>query len=214
MFTSANQIFVALIPFVITTGVIISAFAQMFYIGSKNSSYCDAVIAIPEKEWLCNTSNQYGTIYGTLYAMLLEGEVECERDSPLTTGLSYSFGFITGLFFLNVLIAKISNVFTKVEEDGETEFWSSRLNVLHELSFTMSWNRNRNWNKRMHRSFCVLLELEGLVFGRVSNEQIEVEDKMDAFDRNMQDRIKDLERHIDDSVSFQVISMFTGCRYS
>ena len=93
----------ALIPFLITTGVIISAFAQMFYIGSKNSSYCDAVIAIPEKEWLCNTSNQYGTIYGTLYAMLFEGEVECERDSPLTTGLSYSFGFIIGLLFLKAI---------------------------------------------------------------------------------------------------------------
>jgi hypothetical protein len=181
----------ALIPFLITTGVIISAFAQMFYIGSKNSSYCDEVIAcktssycdeviaIPEKEWLCNTSNQYKTIYGTLYAMLLEGvEVDRERDRPpLTKGLSYLFGFIIGLFFLNVLIAKISNVFTTVEG-----------------LFTMSWNWNRNWNNCMGRVFYVLLE--GLVFGRVSNEQIEVEDKMDAFERNMQDRIKDLERHI------------------
>jgi hypothetical protein len=197
---------VALVPFLITTGVIISDFAQMFYIGSKNSSYCEAVAIQDEEDGFCNASKQYGTIYANLYAMLLAGVyVDLERD-PLTTGLSYSFGFIIGLFFLNVLIAKISNVFTTVEEDGaETAFWSNRLNILHELSNSMHWNRNylRNmfilfWGVILSGGV-VLLPIgyrESLVFGRVSNEQKEVEDRIDALEQNIQDRIKDLEQHI------------------
>jgi hypothetical protein len=60
-------------------------------------------------------------------------EVDLERESRITTGLSYAFALTIGFFFLCVIIAKISNVFTAVEENGKIVFWDSRLDIVHEV---------------------------------------------------------------------------------
>ena len=59
-----------------------------------------------------------------------------DTDKLNTTSqiLSIIFGFIIGILIINVLIAKISNVFSEVDAKGRNVFWEDRLSFLSECT--------------------------------------------------------------------------------
>lgn len=120
-----EQIVLELASFLTVSAFIISGFVHMNHAANTTSSYCSD----DNEESFC----KLGPLYADLYAMFF-GVVEVEKieNRPIATTLSYAFGFLIGLLFLNVLIAKISNVFLRVEARGKNVFWVNRSVLLKE----------------------------------------------------------------------------------
>ena len=95
----------------------ISAFSQMYYIAGAMLE-CD--------EWQCSPQSAFFQSF----SMLLTGDYgltwnDWQNNDTLTL-ISFVFAMVMGILLLNILIAVVSNVFTKVNDDSEEAFWSNR----------------------------------------------------------------------------------------
>merc|ERR1712038_1092361 len=126
------RIFWILIPFLVSTFVIVLSFAHMFYMWSISS--LDTCLVQNNNEtqdmasvdWTCNLSSSYAQTFSILITSnwsFLDDEAE-----GFQTTISYAFAFIVGILLLNILIAIISDSFSEIERVGEVEYWKYRLN--------------------------------------------------------------------------------------
>eukprot|EP00567_Pseudictyota_dubia_P017070 CAMPEP_0197436570 /NCGR_PEP_ID=MMETSP1175-20131217/3999_1 /TAXON_ID=1003142 /ORGANISM="Triceratium dubium, Strain CCMP147" /LENGTH=891 /DNA_ID=CAMNT_0042965889 /DNA_START=90 /DNA_END=2765 /DNA_ORIENTATION=+ len=133
--SSLQQIVMELIPFLVVTAVTLSAFVFMFYSANINASYCESKDL--EEKWYCGMT---GELFAQLSSFVLTGlEIEADiiNESATTAAILYAFGIVIALIFLNVLIAKISNVFSDVEKSGNEVFWRNRLSVVAEAALLL-----------------------------------------------------------------------------
>lgn len=49
-----------------------------------------------------------------------------DLDTAMLTIISFLFAMVVGILLLNILIAVVNNVFTKVSEESEAAFWKTR----------------------------------------------------------------------------------------
>jgi ankyrin repeat protein len=134
-----RKIVVQLIPFLLTTGTIILAFGNMFYIARLVE---DRECISPDDEsgllegWFCTVQDSYFT---TFTMFLSTDWVYFNRPAiSLSIVLAYLFALVTGILLMNILIAEISNVYTDMREKGRLAFWSNRLSCVVEISHSFS----------------------------------------------------------------------------
>jgi hypothetical protein len=111
--------------------MLVTAFAQMFFIASAGDRCNDE-----GTEWECNISSSYFQSF----AMLLTTNFEFLDWKPVNwqqTAVSFCFAIVVGILLLNILIAKISNVFTEVTDESQTAFWTNRLEFVAEVNAIM-----------------------------------------------------------------------------
>jgi hypothetical protein len=81
-------------------------------------------------DWMCDIGWNQGislSYFKSLNMLLSDDIWDFGNGSELSSLLMLLFAFITGILLLNVLIAVISNVFTKTYDDAEKVFWENRL---------------------------------------------------------------------------------------
>ena len=103
----------------------------MFFIASAGDRCNDE-----GTEWECNISSSYFQSF----AMLLTTNFEFLDWKPVNwqqTAVSFCFAIVVGILLLNILIAKISNVFTEVTDESQTAFWTNRLEFVAEVNAIM-----------------------------------------------------------------------------
>ena len=103
----------------------------MFFIASAGDRCNDE-----GTEWECNISSSYFQSF----AMLLTTNFEFLDWKPVNwqqTAVSFCFAIVVGILLLNILIAKISNVFTEVTDESQTAFWTNRLEFVTEVNAIM-----------------------------------------------------------------------------
>lgn len=130
----------SLITFCITMAILLSAFAQVFYLINLESSYCKEIID-PDLDWYCGDSGGLlGKIHAILYTALINGvEVYVVGGgNAATTVLLYMFGFIVGLFFLNVLIAIMTSAIRRAEDYGRRSYVRNRFLFVAETRAIMT----------------------------------------------------------------------------
>ena len=104
---------------------------QIFFIASAGDRCNDQ-----GTEWECNISSSYFQSF----AMLLTTNFEFLDWKPVNwqqTAVSFCFAIVVGILLLNILIAKISNVFTEVTDESQTAFWTNRLEFVAEVNAIM-----------------------------------------------------------------------------
>ena len=123
-----KKIFCILIPFLVSTFIIVLSFAHMFYmwsISSQDTCRYDKGGQLPI-DWTCNLSSSYAQTFSILITSnwsFLDDEAE-----GFQTTISYAFAFIVGILLLNILIAIINDSFSSIKRSGEKEYWRYRLN--------------------------------------------------------------------------------------
>jgi len=134
-----RRIIIKLIPFLVTTLLLVFGFAHMFYIANISHGNCAEIPPdeeISEDNWTCDLSANYFMAL----SMLLEGAHYYLVENPIrfteptsNSVLSIVFAFLIIIILLNILIAIISDVFSEVREKGTEEFWSGRYASMFEL---------------------------------------------------------------------------------
>jgi len=137
-----RRIIVKLVPFLVTTLLLVFGFAHMFYIANISHGNCAEGAEILEDEeitednWTCDLSANYFMAL----SMLLEGAHYFLVENPIRLTeptsnaiISICFAFLIITILLNILIAIISDVFSEVREKGTEEFWSNRYASMFEL---------------------------------------------------------------------------------
>lgn len=123
------RIFCILIPFLVSTFIIVLSFAHMFYmwsISSLDTCIFDKDVQNIPIDWTCNLSSSYAQTFSILITSnwsFLDDEAE-----GFQTTISYAFAFIVGILLLNILIAIINDSFSDIKRSGEKEYWRYRLN--------------------------------------------------------------------------------------
>jgi len=124
-------------PFLLTTVLIVLAFANMFHV-----RYSDVECPINENEfedadevsfirnWACNDS-AFESFKRMLYMFLTDGN--WYFDHKRSEILMATFAFVIGILLLNIVIAVVSNKFTDVQNDAEKVFWVRRLSLIKEV---------------------------------------------------------------------------------
>lgn len=129
----------ALLPFAVVLSITIISFAHMYYMSSVTAGQCTGI----ETDWTCDLSK---TTEAT-FQMILDTVNYNFADNSSNTmmenvPLSIAFAIIVWLLLLNILLAQIINVFSKVRDDGISEFWARRFIYITEhplIAFSSSF---------------------------------------------------------------------------
>ncbi len=126
--------------------MVVIAFAQVFFIAGTGTEYCNRVSNIAEEmesnsklPWQCKATSSYFQSFGMLLNVSFEFldwnvEDQDEDDFFYLRIISYLFGLVVGILLLNILIAVVNNVFTKVSEESEDAFWTTRMDFMVEVN--------------------------------------------------------------------------------
>lgn len=135
IFTHAFVKIVAkLIPFALTALLIVVAFSQMFFVAGSGTG-CTG--------WQCNAYSSFfqsSVMFLTTDWEFMEWDAfrweggQWRDNNWLLTVIAFLFAIVIGLLLLNMLIAVVSNVFTKVTEASENAFWETRLSFMVEIN--------------------------------------------------------------------------------
>jgi hypothetical protein len=112
--------------------MVVAAFAQFFFIISAG----DRCNNDEGTEWECTITSSYFQSF----AMLLNANFEFldwKPDNWQQTAVSFCFAVVVGILLLNILIAKVTNVFTEVTDESQTAFWTNRLDFVGEVNAIM-----------------------------------------------------------------------------
>jgi len=115
----------ALLPFVLVLSITLVSFAHMYYMSNVTTGQCIGVS--PGADWSCDltktTEATFGMIFETVnYNFSNMSDNSMKQNIPL----SIAFAIIVWILLLNILLAQIINTFSKVREDGISEFWARR----------------------------------------------------------------------------------------
>lgn len=152
------QIFITLVPFLFTTGLVIMMFSHMYRAGYCPREEFDTPTLAPSISFSPSVSSTPSTLKPTFYLSEPDWgdengpdfqEIWCEnvRKSYTTSlawflsgdlwnfdkSLTYIYAFIIGVLFFNIVIAVVSNRFTDVQNDAEHSFWLHRYSLTQEL---------------------------------------------------------------------------------
>jgi len=117
----------ALLPFVVVLSITIVSFAHMYYISNVTEGQCVGEAGDPDSDWACDltktTEATFGMILETVnYNFSNMSGNSMKKNIPLTI----VFAIIVWILLLNILLAQIINTFSKVRDDGISEFWARR----------------------------------------------------------------------------------------
>jgi len=121
-----------LIPFAFVVAVITSSFAHMYHaLGPPDNITChDDGEYSSEGGWMCSLPDSYFRSF----AMTLGGEWEFfDQWEGLLSVVSLIFALLMGIILLNMLIALISDIFTRTKSESELVFWVHRLRLVDQF---------------------------------------------------------------------------------
>lgn len=147
------QIISQLAPFLLTASLVVLAFGQMFFIAGTGSESCRNDFDSTEpKEWQCGAASSFFQSFAMLLTtdyMFMDWESVSQPSGngavmslPWLSMISFLFATIVGILLLNILIAVVSNVFTKVSEESENAFWTTRLDIMVEVNMIRNFVLN------------------------------------------------------------------------
>lgn len=122
-----------LAAFLMAVGVILFAFAQMFYIVYKDTEICD----IPKDEMECTYPHcTFGNSLLKVYTMMM-GQIndQSRYEENLVAQLLYiAYAFLVVILLSNVLIAIVTDSYEIIQNDrAAIVFWSNRLDFVAEM---------------------------------------------------------------------------------
>ena len=145
--------------------MIVAAFAQIFFIAGTGTDTCkqfnndnstssseepsSAPSVAPSEcwpsepePWQCRARSSYlqsfGMVLTTDFEFLEWSNKDEENDMLYLRIISFAFGLIVGILLLNILIAVVNNVFTKVSEESEDAFWTTRMDFMVEVNMIVN----------------------------------------------------------------------------
>ena len=126
-----------LVAFLIAVGVILLAFAQMFYFVYLDTPICDASQSEdPDLDDCTFPHCNFGSSLLKVYSMMM-GEIGDERrwSTNLTAQILYvGYGFLVVILLSNVLIAIVTDSYEIIQNDrAAIVFWSNRLDFIAEM---------------------------------------------------------------------------------
>jgi hypothetical protein len=149
VFTSAVvQIVVELVPFALTSALVIAAFAQMFFIAGSNSKVCQEGTNVTKSDsFQCTVGGSYFQSFAMLlttdfefldWESVVEDDEQGEGHTSQKFGkqqiaVSFMFAIIVGILLLNILIGVVSSVFDEVKSLSEDAFWKTRMSFMVEI---------------------------------------------------------------------------------
>ena len=153
--------------FLVSLGVILLAFAQMFYTVFQQSEYClvqpndfrSREIILEETRCDANMMHpycNYWTSFISVYTMLL-GEVSKDdfESSGVATALFVIFMFLVVILLANVLIAIVTDSYKVIREQrAAIVFWTNRLDFVAEMDAIA----NGPWKERLKRGLGIKTE--------------------------------------------------------
>lgn len=135
------HIIYSLVPFLITTFLVLGTFAQMYFTATRGTDLCnhsDEDVDSP----FCSFSESLLKVYTMLVSgmddsVFYNGGVssdddESHRDSDILV-VSIVFGLFVVILLLNILIAVVSDSWQHVQDEGNRVFWSTRFRFLAEV---------------------------------------------------------------------------------
>uniref|UniRef100_A0A7S4J5L2 Ion transport domain-containing protein n=2 Tax=Odontella aurita TaxID=265563 RepID=A0A7S4J5L2_9STRA len=119
-------------PFIVTVGLVLGAFAQMYHIDATTSSSCAESSSESSSEL---TFCQMDEAFLKIYAMFVSGGVDEEAFTASTTAawLTALFALLVVLLLLTVLIAIVTDSYVDVRKQSEVVFWWHRFNFVFEI---------------------------------------------------------------------------------
>jgi len=126
------QIILELAPFALTSSLVVLAFSQVYFIAGSDLDICKTD---ESSTWQCSeTSSLFQS-----FSMLLTTDYqfmqwEDPKDQTLLSIISFAFAIVVGILLLNILIAIVNNQFTRVSEESENAFWTTRLDFMNEIN--------------------------------------------------------------------------------
>jgi hypothetical protein len=136
-----------LLAFVMAVGVILLAFAQMFYIVFVYTPVCDIDQAELKEGNQCGFPHcSFGDSLLKVYTMMMGeiGEDERYQTSTVAEILYVMYAFVVVILLSNVLIAIVTDSYEFVQNDrAAIVFWSNRLDFVAEIDTVSYGIRNR-----------------------------------------------------------------------
>uniref|UniRef100_A0A7S4MNM5 Ion transport domain-containing protein n=1 Tax=Odontella aurita TaxID=265563 RepID=A0A7S4MNM5_9STRA len=141
--SGAIHIMWILIPFLLFAALVLGAFAQMYYIDATTSPAC---YGIGDDSDSALTFCYFSEAFLKTFAMFVGGGVEEEAfaTSVSVAWLTSAFALLAIILLLTVLIAIVTDSYSKVKSQSEVVFWWHRFNYAFEMNAVLNflWSRH------------------------------------------------------------------------
>ncbi len=126
--------------------MLVLAFSQAFFIASTGTETCmsflnDGDVTDDDTTWQCKATSSmfqsFGMLLTTDFEFLTWSSDESD-DILLLQIISFLFALVVGILLLNILIAVVNNVFTKVSNESDDAFWTTRMDFMVEVNLIVN----------------------------------------------------------------------------
>uniref|UniRef100_A0A7S3Q9T1 Ion transport domain-containing protein n=1 Tax=Chaetoceros debilis TaxID=122233 RepID=A0A7S3Q9T1_9STRA len=177
------KIIFALVPFAVTSILLVSGFAQMSFIagtGKRSGMECIDRDNYNATGWECHASSSFfhnfAMFLGQKESAYLDWNAyDWEPEATnnwLQATISLFFSIVVGILLLNILIAVVSNVFSQTQEDSANAFWTTRLGFMTEINAIRNKLCNSDVKDRKDSQYDKDLTIRRTPFSKYDDEWI------------------------------------------